>query len=111
MGQRVKLVGCGNANSNHVGKIGRVTAIYDRESTPGYYPMSDYRVTLKDGKHFDNSNTVYCSEASLMPVLTIKAFCFRNNKTKEYIWKNASTRKPGHTRMEEFDIEKEMINE
>ncbi len=112
MGQKVKLIGCGNDRSDkHKGKIGIVSAIYDREKTPGHYPLSDYRVTVGCGKQVDNSNTIYCSEKALAPVLTIKAFCFRSNKAKEYMWKNSTAKKPGYFRMEEFDIEKEMISE
>ncbi len=97
-----------------MGKVGVVTAMYDKDFTPGQYPTSDYRVTFGE-KQQGNNNQAYVSQSDLSEVETIKAYCFvkKLSKTRptvdgDYIWKSSEKSVKGFIRAMEFDIEKEI---
>lgn len=112
MGQKVRLVRT-TKGGHSKGRIGIVTAMYDKEFTPGQYPTSDYRVTFGP-KQEGNNNQCYCMQSDLEAVETIKAYAFVKNKKTgtaekgDYSWKSSEKAMKGFRRAPEFDIEKEI---
>lgn len=102
LNQKVKV--CENADTRE-GERGIVTAIYDPSYTPSRYPQgSEYRVTFNNNRE----DCMYFKEYELEAVVTRTAYCFKNTKSKKYMWCETSKSLKGWVRFQKLDKEFEV---